>query len=305
MNPITYAAAQVLRVLPRERISRTVGNLTERRWPRVVGDRVVSAYCKLYDVDLAECGQQSGWSSFDAFFTRSLRSGVRATDAASDAIVSPADGRLDVAGSIAQDAKWLVKGRPYCIEELVGSAREAERYVGGQGCIVYLSPRDYHRVHAPVAGTLAEIRSIAGDYFPVNNVGIAHIPNLFVRNRRVSIAIDTPASIGLGRVTVIMIAAIVVGQISVTGVPARDVPFGVHAPNLRLERGDELGIFHLGSTAVVLFESGAHAKFEAPLGRIRVGELLACRAPTESAPLPHTGDELSRIHAGNTAVTHP
>jgi phosphatidylserine decarboxylase len=305
MNPITYAAAQVLRVLPRERISRTVGNLADRRWPRQVGDRVVSAYCKLYDVDLAECGQQAGWSSFDAFFTRSLRSGVRPTDAASDAIVSPADGRLDVAAPITQDAQWMVKGRPYCIEELVGSAREAERYIGGQACVVYLSPRDYHRVHAPVPGILAEVRSIAGDYFPVNNVGITHIPNLFVRNRRVSIAIDTPASIGLGRVTVVMIAAIVVGQISVTGVSGRDVPFGVHAPNLPLERGDELGIFHLGSTAVVLLESGARAKFEAPLGKIRVGELLACRVPTTSSPPPHADGELHNGHSGCAAVTQP
>ena len=157
-------------------------------------------------------------------------------------------------GPVGRDSTYVVKGRPYRVEELVGDADEAARYVGGGGCVIYLSPRDYHRVHSPCDGTVARIRSMPGDYYPVNSIGIRHVPNLFAINRRVAIAIDTPKSSGLGRVTVVMVAAIVVGRITVTGVDARDVPYGDHTPKTKLARGDELGMFHLGSTAVVFLE---------------------------------------------------
>src|SRR5207247_439954 len=100
---------------------------------------------------------------------------------------------------------------------------EAARYEGGGGCVVYLSPRDYHRVHSPVDGQIALVRSMPGDYFPVNRIGMRHVKNLFARNRRVAVAIDTA---DLGRVTVILVAAMIVGRITVTGIDSRDVPFG-------------------------------------------------------------------------------
>src|SRR6185503_17417827 len=124
-------------------------------------------------------------------------------------------------------------------------------------CVVYLSPRDYHRVHSPVEGTIVMVRSMPGDYYPVNAIGVRHVHNLFVRNRRVSIAIDTPKESGLGRVTLVMVAAMIVGRITVTGIDARDVPLGDHAPGSKIGRGDELGMFHLGSTVVLFLEPGA------------------------------------------------
>ena len=107
--------------------------------------------------------------------------------------------------------------------------------------MVYLSPRDYHRVHAPASGTIRRIRSMPGDYYPVNNIGVKHVPNLFCRNRRVAIEIDAEAN--LGRVTVIMVVAMIVGRITTVGVDARDVPLGDHVfePPLRVARGDEIG----------------------------------------------------------------
>ena len=110
-----------------------------------------------------------------------------------------------------------MKGRPYQVDELVGDPEEAKRYEGGTGCVVYLSPRDYHRVHSPVEGAIVSVRSMPGDYYPVNAIGVRHVHNLFVRNRRVAICIDTPPESGLGRVTVVMVAAMVVGRITVTG----------------------------------------------------------------------------------------
>jgi phosphatidylserine decarboxylase len=175
-------------------------------------------------------------------------------------------------GRIERDSTFLVKGRPYSVEELVGDRAEAERYVGGGGFVVYLSPRDYHRVHSPVSGTIALIRSMPGDYYPVNSIGMRHVPNLFVRNRRVAIAVDTP---DLGCVTIVMVAAMVVGRITVTGVDARDVPFGTHTPDLEIERGAEIGQFHLGSTVVVLLESAALDRWLAAEGPVRYGQAVA------------------------------
>lgn len=277
MSAFSYAAANVLRLLPRATIGRAMGQLADIRWTPSLGRAVVGAYSRMYDVRLEEAAQKSGWASFDAFFTRPLRDGARIVDPASDAIVSPADGRLDSLGVVDLQSTFTVKGRPYSVEELVGSKDEARRYEGGLGCVVYLSPRDYHRVHSPVAGEIRSIRSIAGDYFPVNAVGVAHFPNLFARNRRVAIAIDTPERAGLGRVTVVMVAAMIVGRITVAGVLARDVPFGHHAfaPGRTVARGEEIGVFHLGSTAVVFFEKRAQATWAVPAeSQVRYGERL-------------------------------
>src|SRR5690606_2306843 len=145
MNAITYATAQLLRVLPRTAITRMMGRLADFEWPDRVGRTVVDLYCRAYDVDLAECEKVSGFTSFDEFFTRELRVGARPLPDDPAVIVSPAAGRVDSIGPV--DARaFHVKGRPYQVDELLGEAEEARRYAGGQGCVVYLSPRDYHRV---------------------------------------------------------------------------------------------------------------------------------------------------------------
>jgi phosphatidylserine decarboxylase len=273
MNAITYATAQILRVLPRTRITRAMGRLADYAWPEPVGKAVVNLYCRAYDVDLDECRKASGFGCFDEFFTRELRDGVRPLPDDPGLVISPADGRVDSIGPVDGRA-FHVKGRPYRVDELLGDADEARRYEGGAGCVVYLSPRDYHRVHAPVAGTIRVVRSMPGDYYPVNAIGVRHVHNLFVRNRRVAIAIDTDS--GLGRVTVVMVAAMVVGRITVTGIPDRDVPLGtIEMPPLAVERGDEIGIFRLGSTAVVFFEPGAVSKWLVDEGPLRFGQPLA------------------------------
>ncbi|MEZ4294450.1 MAG: archaetidylserine decarboxylase [Polyangiaceae bacterium] len=272
MNVATYAAAQLLRVLPRARITRAVGRLVDAEPHPAILSTVVALYSRAYQVDLDEAEPQpGGFPSFDAFFTRALRDGARPTDAPDDAFVSPADGRVEAIGPVERDGRILVKGKPYTCADLVGDTDDARRYEGGQFAVVYLSPRDYHRVHTPVAGVVRTIRSMEGDYYPVNAIGERHIRGLFARNRRVAIPIDTEAH---GRVTVVMVSAMIVGRVSVTGIDARDVPIGLHtlSPELTLRRGDEIGIFHLGSTAVVFVEPGAWPSFTLPPGKVRVGE---------------------------------
>ena len=274
MRALTYATAQILRVLPRARVTRAAGWLADHPWSPPLGKAVVGVYSRAYEVSLDDCAEQDGWTSFDHFFTRALRDGTRPIERDPRTIVSPADGRLESPGPVNAESTFFVKGRPYRVEELVGDADEAKRYVGGGGCVIYLSPRDYHRVHSPCDGTIARIRSMPGDYYPVNAIGLDHVPNLFARNRRVAIAIDTPKSSGLGRVTVVMVAAIVVGRITVSGIADRDVPLGDHAPGLALDRGDEIGMFHLGSTVVLFVERAAMGTWLAREGTIRYGEGL-------------------------------
>jgi phosphatidylserine decarboxylase len=278
MSALTYAAAHLLKVLPRARVSRAVGRLAERRWSPPVGRAVVAAYSRYYDVRLDECEpRQGGYPNFDAFFTRSLRAGVRPVAQGARVIVSPADGRIESMERIDDARALTIKGKPYRLGELLGDEREARRYAGGSAAVVYLSPRDYHRVHAPVEGVIPRVSSLAGDHYPVNSIGMRHVPRLFSRNRRVAIAIETAPELGLGRVTVVMVGAMIVGRITVAGLDAPDAPFGVHAfePPRRVARGEEIGVFHLGSTAIVLLEKDAGGRWLAEPGPIRYGQPLA------------------------------
>ncbi len=227
-------------------------------------------YSRVYDVDLGEVAPRSDpYGSFDEFFTRALRNGAR--EISEDSVVSPADGLLASTGAVDAGGRIFVKGRPYDVSELLGDARDATGFAGGSYAVVYLSPRDYHRVHSPVAGEMDLVRGIPGDLFPVNAIGERHIPRLFVRNNRVAMFITTP---GLGRVAVVMVGAVIVGRITVSPIADPAVPAGDHAiePPLRVERGDEIGIFHLGSTAVLLVEPGV--QLARAVGPVRYGESL-------------------------------
>lgn len=275
MTVATYAAAQVLRVLPRTSITRAVGRLCDAHLPPRVANAVVSLYVRAYKVNLDESVVPEGaFPTFDAFFTRPLREGARPIHGSPEAIVSPADGRLDDLGPISRGGRFTIKGRDYAVADLVGDEAEVARYEGGQYAIVYLSPRDYHRVHAPVAGKVTRIRSLPGDLYPVNSIGERHVPSLFATNRRVAIVIDSERH---GRVTVVMVGAMIVGRITVSAIDAHDVPLGDHAiePPQIVERGGEIGMFHLGSTAVIFVEKGKSLPFRRPSDpMVRLGEPL-------------------------------
>ncbi len=273
MTVATYAAAQILRVLPRERITRAVGRLCDAPLHPSIAGTVVEIYARAYGIDVGEAvSPDGGYPSFDAFFTRRLREGARPIDPSPNVIVSPADGRLEDLGPVYPGGNLQIKGREYVAADLLGDAAEAKRYEGGQYAIVYLSPRDYHRVHSPVAGSITTVRSMPGELYPVNAIGERHIPGLFARNRRVAIVIETPDR---GLVTVVMVGAMIVGRITVSVVEGHDVPLGVHviSPSAPIERGGEIGIFHLGSTAVIFVEKGAAPRWKMPVSsKIRMGE---------------------------------
>lgn len=235
-----------------------------------VSKLVQSIYCSAYAVNLQEAESPGPYPSFDAFFTRPLRAGVRPI--AEDPIVSPADGKLSAAGPVDAASRIIVKKQAYDVAELVGDPADGSRYRGGSFAVVYLAPSDYHRVHSPVDGTIGCVRGIPGDLYPVNSIGEEYIEGLFVRNNRVCICIDT---LNMGRVSVVMVGATIVGRISVSVIPEPAVPPGVTVlePARPVSRGEEIGMFHLGSTAVVLFEPGVSVG--KGLGVIRMGESLS------------------------------
>ena len=267
----TFTAAQALRVLPRVKLSRAVGRLCGLSLSPRVSRLAERVYVRAYRVNMAEAEPYDGpYPCFDAFFTRALRRGTRPIE--EGPVVSPADGAVHAIGPIDEQSRILVKGRPYAVAELVGEPRDAKRYAGGSFAVVYLSPRDYHRVHSPVDGSISVVRGMPGDLYPVNAIGERHVPRLLVRNNRVAICIDTQQ---LGRATVVMVGAVVVGRISVNVLPNVHDPEGVYPmnPSVYVRRGDEIGTFHLGSTAVLLLEPGAEIAH--PLGPVRYGQSLA------------------------------
>jgi phosphatidylserine decarboxylase len=270
VSAASFAAAQLIRVLPRVRISQAVGRLCEAPLSPPMARALATVYASVYRVNMGEAAPHQGpYTNFDQFFTRGLKAGARRIS--DDVVVSPADGSIEATGPVDRGSRIFVKGRAYDAAELVGDPKDAARFAGGSFAVVYLSPRDYHRVHSPVDGGISIVRGIPGDLFPVNSIGERHVPRLFVRNNRVAIGVDTA---GLGRVYVVMVGAVIVGRISVSAIDAPSVPPGEHRfePEFGVERGDEIGIFHLGSTAVLLVEPGI--TLARSVGPVRYGESL-------------------------------
>lgn len=198
--------------------------------------------------------------------------------------MSPADGRIEDFGPIEADGTLLVKGKPYAVAELLGDPGEAARYLGGSYFIVYLSPRDYHRVHAPVAGRIVRMRYVPGTLYPVNSIGLDHVDRVFAQNERVAIVQEGPIH---SEVTTVMVGAIGVGRIGLAFDDLetnRDLEASVKhygASGLDRAKGDELGVFHLGSTAIVFTTPAARLAFRIEAGAtVRMGQAVATGGPT-------------------------
>lgn len=274
----TRVAAETLRLLPRKRLSRGLGRLAAKAAGRGVLERAIAAYAGAYDVDLSEAVvPEDGFRTFDEFFTRALVPGARPVEGDDRTMCCPADGRVEDAGAIERGARLTVKGRPYSLDELLGE--DTARFEGGRFAIVYLSPRDYHRVHAPVRGPVHALRHVGGTLLPVNAFGVAAYPNLFARNERVVVFQHGPA----GEVVTVMVGAVGVGRISVSFEPTIMTNVGRGPTTVRydaatspsLARGDELGIFHLGSTAIVVTAPEVEAELAVARGAtVRMGRAL-------------------------------
>jgi phosphatidylserine decarboxylase len=278
IDPLEWTA-RVLDVLPRTQLSRLLGGVALIRAPAPVLDAAIALYVRTYGIDMSEVDiPKGGFRSFDEFFTRRLEPGARPIADDVRALVSPADGRIDGAGRLTQSARLFVKGTSYTAADLIGDATQGARYEGGSYFVVYLSPKDYHRVHAPVSGEIDEVRYTPGTLYPVNRIGTEHVPQLLVRNERVSIVQRSEIH---GTVTTVLVGAMAVGRIALAFDDLqtnRGVPGGTRsyadAP-IRMERGMELGMFHLGSTVVVLAPPDCCLHLDVEVGAtVRVGQAL-------------------------------
>jgi phosphatidylserine decarboxylase len=259
-------------------LSRATGRLADVRLPPFALQPLLRLYVRAYGVDLDEAeGPLDSFGTFNAFFTRRLREGVRPVASGEGVVVSPCDSRLCTIGPVPADGRLeQVKGSTYSVDALLGSEEDAAPFRRGSHATLYLSPAMYHRVHAPVDGRVVAWRYVPGRLFPVNGAGVRSVPGLFTRNERVALFLDTEAH---GPVAVVLVGAANVGRMSLAftdlvtnhGHPAgRTVP----AIPVAVGRGDELGTFNLGSTVVLLLADPGLAPLAAAGDLVRMGQAL-------------------------------
>ena len=221
------------------------------------------------------------FDNFNAFFTRALVPGARPIDASVGAVVCPADGAISELGRIDEGRILQAKGKHYTVTELL-TDKESNRFIGGSFATVYLSPRDYHRVHMPLTGRLLRTIYVPGKLFSVNRLTADSVPRLFARNERLVCLFETDQ----GLMAVVLVGAMIVagiqtvweGQVCPGPLKSRLLTdYAGTAPPVELAKGAELGRFCLGSTAIVLFESDA-VQLDPSLqthSSVRMGQLLA------------------------------
>ena len=250
-----YVGLQYL--LPQHLLSALMFRATRVRW-RPLKTLLIRAFLRLYRVDMTEARESDpgAYATFNQFFTRPLRAGARPLAVQKDAVACPADGVLSQLGTIAGDRIFQAKGRDYSLLELLGGNRAwAERLAGGQFATIYLSPRDYHRVHMPLAGTLRQMQHVPGRLFAVNPVTAAQVPRLFARNERVLCLFDGEPGpfvlILVGAIFVGSMETIWAGQVTPTPRIRPDRTYEVDEA-IHLEKGAEMGRFNMGSTVILL-----------------------------------------------------
>lgn len=257
MKDALYLGA--LRLLPKNLWSRAVGVAAHAPLPRSVAQLSVRAFARMYDIEVEEAERPlDDFANLGEFFVRRLRLGARPIDRRPGVAVSPADGKVLNFGYI-QDATLIqAKGRGFRVEELLADTADAARFRHGAWVTVYLSPRDYHRVHHPLEGEVFRARHVPGHLWPVNRAAVENIDDLFCVNERLITYVRGPA----GEAATIMVGATSVGHITAayderleTNRGGAGIVRDYETP-IPVSRGDELGVFHLGSTAIVLFAQG-------------------------------------------------
>lgn len=243
-------------LLPQHLLTRCVGHLAASEQP-LIKSLFIRQFARRYQIDMSEAAEPNlaAYPSFNAFFTRALKPGARPIDTAPDALVCPADGAISQLGTLDDDRLLQAKGHQYTVSELLADPSASDTFRGGSFCTVYLSPRDYHRVHLPLAGTLRETRYVPGDLFSVNTVTADHVPNLFARNERLVCLFDTAH----GPMALVLVGAMIVAGIETVWGGREAATATVRTSrvaNVHLKTGDEVGRFLLGSTAIVVLPAG-------------------------------------------------
>jgi phosphatidylserine decarboxylase len=286
-NTLDQALVALHRLIPARLLARFVYRLSrsEHSWLK---NLLIRMFCKLYPVDMSEAENPNAeaYASFNAFFTRKLKSGARNFGINATCLLSPADGTVAQTG-LARDGQLMqAKGMEFSVAALLGNTELARRFDSAPFATVYLAPYDYHRVHMPVGGRLISSRFIPGKLYSVNARTTAVIPNLYALNERLVCEFATE----LGPFALVLVGAMNVASISTawegeilaqgnSGVIDRQYP---QDNSVQLAQGDYMGHFNLGSTVVMLGPPGACAwqSHLTPGTAVRVGEVMGTLKPS-------------------------
>ncbi len=279
---------QLLRVVPKNAVSRAAGRVVAIRWPFGLGPRLVSAFARAVGADLAEARDPvERFDSIQSFFVRHLREGARPLDDEPDALLSPCDGAWGASGRIERGTLLQVKGSPYALADLLASTERAKAFEGGWFATLYLSPRDYHRFHAPCDAEVERVDYVPGRLWPVNRIGLEGVPGLFAENERLCVHLSPRTAAGLprgpaGSLCLVAVGATMVGKTKLSFSSLEtNVRGGRRAAcvfehgEARLVRGEEMGRFEFGSTIIVLAAPGGVALEPRESGHpVRMGERI-------------------------------
>ncbi|CAK0752060.1 Phosphatidylserine decarboxylase proenzyme [Gammaproteobacteria bacterium] len=252
-------------LLPQHFLSRVIHKLTRMNWKSEI---LIRTFLHFYPVHLSEALETdlTSYPNFNSFFTRALKPSARMIDLEPNSIVSPVDGKVSVLEKILEKTQFKTKGHNFRLSDLLGGDRsDFVQFLSGNFITIYLSPKDYHRIHMPVAGQLRKMIYIPGHLFAVNDYAVQVIPNLFSRNERVIAIFDT----AFGPMALVLVGALFVGSIETVWAgeitpptrkssQIRNYPL-TGAGSVFLEKGEEMGRFNMGSTVLVLFGANAVA----------------------------------------------
>jgi len=257
---IDYFKSWLLYPLPHHLISALVYKLTR---VRALGPIVIRAFIRLYRVDMSQAKVQNinEFDHFNDFFTRELAPSARPVDTQTNGVACPADGTISALGNISGDQIFQAKGHDYSLVELLGGDTLAtDTFKNGRFMTVYLSPRDYHRLHMPLTGSLYRQTHVPGRLFSVAPHTVKTVPRLFARNERVVSLFNTDyghmALVLVGAINVSSIETVWAGQITPPGGKQITTTDYTGRTSLTLVKGEEMGRFNMGSTIIVLLESG-------------------------------------------------
>ena len=249
-------------IVPQHLLSRLVGKLAASEIPWIK-NTFIKLFAGHFDVNMQEAEETDleAYPSFNAFFTRALKADARPLDTNGNNLLCPADGAISQIGAIENGRIFQAKGQHYTCAELLGDEDIANTFSNGSFATIYLSPRDYHRVHMPIDGKLVAETYIPGALFSVNGTTADNVERLFARNERLVCHFDTPA----GPMALVMVGAMIVagiattwsGQVAPPGKQPRTLNFLQPPEPVELSRGDEMGRFFLGSTVILLFKENA------------------------------------------------
>lgn len=265
-------------MVPQQKLSEVAGKLASSQNP-LVKKAFVKTFAKAYGITLDDYGRKnlSDFDSFNDFFTRELDDNARPIDDTNGSIVSPADGMISQIGHIESNQLLQAKGRHYDVGQLIADTKleSGIYYEGGSFATVYLAPSNYHRVHMPFDGKLIETRYVPGTLFSVNNVTAANVPDLFARNERLVCIFDTE----YGRAIVVLVGAMIVAGIETvaTGKIKRSKDIQIQTHDISLKKGEELGRFYLGSTAILIMPKSTGVAWQQDLAHgsvVKMGQLL-------------------------------